>query len=136
MAVEFFGNLSHPKAIVIRSGEKVIGIQFFSPEDYSQQIGLMTRPQGYIVPAHFHNEVKRVITSTQEVLIVRKGECMITLFGSSGQAQERIILSCGDVVLLAHGAHKIEMLTECEILEIKQGPYAGEFDKTLIKVDL
>ena len=132
MAVEFFGNLSHPKAIVIRSGEKIDGIQFFSPENYSQQIGLMTRPEGYVVPAHIHNHVERVISTTQEVLIIRKGECVVNLIGKLDESDERIILTSGDAILLAHGAHKIEMLTECEILEIKQGPYAGEFDKSLI----
>jgi hypothetical protein len=133
MAIEYFGDLSHPKAIVIRSGEKIDGIQFFSPEDYSQQIGLMTRPEGYVVPAHVHNKVERVITATQEVLIIRKGECVVTLIGQSDESDDQINLTDGDAILLAHGAHKIEMLTDCEILEIKQGPYAGEFDKTLIK---
>jgi hypothetical protein len=53
----------------------------------------------------------------------------------AGGSQDQINLTSGDVILLAHGAHKVDMLTECEILEIKQGPYAGEFDKTFIKVN-
>jgi hypothetical protein len=133
MAIEYFGNLSHPKAIVIRSDEKIDGIQFFSPEDYSQQIGLMTRPEGYVVPAHVHNQVERVITATQEVLIIRKGECVVTLISQSDESDDQIHLTDGDTILLAHGAHKIEMLSDCEILEIKQGPYAGGLDKTLIQ---
>ena len=36
----------------------------------------------------------------------------------------------GDVILLAHGGHKIEVLEDAEILEVKQGPYAGPNDKT------
>jgi hypothetical protein len=38
----------------------------------------------------------------------------------------------GDTILLAHDPHRIEMISECEILEIKQGPYAGENDKTIL----
>jgi hypothetical protein len=135
MDVEFYGEAASPKAIVIRDRVKIEGIKFFSPPDYSQQIGLMTRPSGYSVPAHIHNKIERVITSTQEVLVIRKGECVVTLINSAGESQDQINLTSGDVILLAHGAHKIDMLTECEILEIKQGPYAGEFDKTLIKVN-
>ncbi len=133
MAIEFFGDVSQPSAIVIRAGESVSGIQFFSPSDYSQQLGLMTRPSGYIVPAHIHNEVERKITQTQEVLLLRKGSCLVTLFDDANMPRDRIRLEKGDVILLANGAHKIEMLTECEILEVKQGPYAGDNDKTHIK---
>jgi hypothetical protein len=134
MSVEFFGLSTYPKAIVIRASEKIQGIEFFSPPEYSQQIGLMTRQVGYIVPAHVHNKVERVITSTQEVLILRRGNCLVTLFNGEGESEEKIYLNPGDAILLAHGAHKIEMLSECEILEIKQGPYAGKNDKTQIKV--
>jgi hypothetical protein len=133
MAIEFFGDISRPSAIVIRAGESVSGIRFFSPSDYSQQIGLMTRPSGYVVPAHIHNEVERKITQTQEVLLLRKGTCLVTLFDPTSKAIERIQLEKGDVILLANGAHKIEMLSECEILEVKQGPYAGDNDKTHIQ---
>ena len=35
----------------------------------------------------------------------------------------------GDVILLAFGGHGFEMIEDSEIIEIKQGPYCGEFDK-------
>jgi hypothetical protein len=133
MAIEFFGDVSRPSAIVIRSTESVPGIQFYSPSDYSQQLGLMTRPAGYVVPAHIHNEVERKITQTQEVLLIRNGSCLVTLFDSNYTPIEKIVLEKGDVILLANGAHKIEMISECEILEVKQGPYAGDNDKTQIQ---
>jgi hypothetical protein len=43
---------------------------------------------------------------------------------------ESRILHQGDVLLLASGGHGFEMLEPCEIIEVKQGPYAGEADKT------
>ena len=52
MSIEYFGELQNPIAIVIRANAKVEGIEFFSPTNYPQQIGLMTRPSGYIVPTH------------------------------------------------------------------------------------
>jgi hypothetical protein len=32
--------------------------------------------------------------------------------------------------LLAHGGHGFTMLEESEIVEVKQGPYSGDVDKT------
>ena len=59
MSAEFYGEAANPSAIVIRANSTVEGIQFISPANYSQQIGLMTRPAGYKVPAHRHNLVDR-----------------------------------------------------------------------------
>ena len=43
---------------------------------------------------------------------------------------ESRILEAGDVILLATGGHGFEVLEEIEMIEVKQGPYAGEVDKT------
>lgn len=133
MDIQFFGDIQRPKAIVVRANARVQGISFFSPEDYSQQLGLMTRPAGYIVPMHRHNLVERKINQTQEVLIIRAGKCRVELFDGEFTLTDSIDLHAGDVILLAEGAHRIEMLTECEILEVKQGPYAGIEDKTILE---
>lgn len=134
MSVEFYGDELMPTAIVIRANEKVEGIKFYSPESYSQQLGLMTRPEGYVVPAHVHNLVERTIRHTQEVLLIRKGSCSVTLFDEKNVQTSLIPLMTGDVILLAHGGHEIVMNTECEILEVKQGPYAGPNDKTHLEI--
>ena len=128
----YFGDKSRPSAILIKAGEAVSGIEFFSPSDFSQQIGLMTRPAGYKVPAHVHNLVERKIEHTQEVLMIRRGTCEIILFNELNEITNNISLEVGDVILLAHGGHEINMITECEILEVKQGPYAGNMDKTAL----
>jgi hypothetical protein len=40
------------------------------------------------------------------------------------------VVDCGDVILLAYGGHGFEMLEPTEMIEVKQGPYAGDNDKT------
>jgi hypothetical protein len=40
----------------------------------------------------------------------------------------------GDTILLATGSHGIEVFEEVEMIEVKQGPYAGEQDKTRFAV--
>ena len=46
----------------------------------------------------------------------------------------KVVSEAGDVVLLAFGGHGFEMLEPTEIIEVKQGPYAGEHDKTRLQV--
>ncbi len=48
--------------------------------------------------------------------------------GDRTYLESRILLP-GDVVLLAHGGHGFVMLEPSEMIEVKQGPYAGEQDK-------
>ena len=43
---------------------------------------------------------------------------------------ESRLLNAGDVVLLASGGHGFYMCEDSEIIEVKQGPYAGDKDKT------
>lgn len=130
MGPEFYGEAENPSAIVIRQNFSVTGIEFFSPSSFSQQLGLMSRPSGYHVPAHRHNLVSRTISVTQEVLLIRSGICRVNLFSEQNEILHSIELFSGDVILLAHGGHEVIMISDCDILEVKQGPYAGDQDKT------
>ena len=44
-----------------------------------------------------------------------------------------VILEAGDVILLSEGGHGFEVLEDLEMIEVKQGPYAGDHDKTRFK---
>ena len=120
-------------AIILRSNESTNSIEFFTPDDYSQQLGLMKRPKGYEIPPHVHKPVPREITHTQEVLFVRKGSMHVDFYDDEKRYLSSEILSTGDCILLASGGHGFRMKEETEIIEIKQGPYAGEKDKERFK---
>ncbi len=130
MDIQFIGLQDNPMAIIVRTNARSKEIDFLTPNHFSQQLGIMSRPQGYVVPAHTHNLVQRSITQTQEVLLIRKGRILITLYTETLDVHSEVELTAGDVILLAHGGHKIQMLEDTEILEVKQGPYAGPNDKT------
>jgi hypothetical protein len=66
-------------------------------------------------------------------LFIRKGKCLVTIYDEHIQEIDKIELLDGDTILLSHGAHGIDMQTDCEILEVKQGPYAGDQDKTILE---
>ncbi len=116
--------------IVIRYKFKKDGIEFFTPDDFSQQLGYMNRPKGYIIPPHVHNPVTREVQYTKEVLYIKNGKVRVDFYDEVQNYLQSTILESGDVILLAYGGHGFEMLEESEIIEIKQGPYAGEVDKT------
>lgn len=116
-------------AIIIRAGYVAEGIQFFTDDDSSQQLGYMNRPEGYVIPPHRHNIVRRDVHLTQEVLFIRSGKVRVDFFDNDQNYVESTILSAGDVILLADGGHGFKMLEQSEIIEVKQGPYCGERDK-------
>jgi len=117
-------------AIIVRHNFVEPGIHFFTPNEFSQQLGYMNRPQGYVIPPHVHNPVAREVQFTKEVLIIKSGKVRVDFYDDDQHYLESRILNQGDIVLLAFGGHGFEMLEASEIVEVKQGPYAGEGDKT------
>ncbi|NOQ29822.1 MAG: hypothetical protein GQ570_01740 [Helicobacteraceae bacterium] len=116
-------------SIIIRANYKAEGINFFTPDDFSQQLAYMNREKDYVIPPHVHNAVQRDVHFTQEVLVIKSGKVRVDYYDDSKNYLESRILYKGDVVLLAYGGHGFEILEDSEIIEIKQGPYAGEMDK-------
>lgn len=117
-------------AIIVRSQFHADGIRFFTPSSFSQQLGYMCRPRGYIVKPHVHNPVPREVIHTNEVLFIRSGRVRVDFYSDDQIYLESRVLETGDVILLASGGHGFEMLESSEIIEVKQGPYAGDQDKT------
>lgn len=116
-------------ALIIRKDFQKPGIHFFTPESFSQQLAYMSRPEGHQIQPHFHREVQRDVCLTQEVLVIRKGRLKVDFYTAEKQPIGFRILEAGDVILLAEGGHGFQMLEDCEIFEIKQGPYLGDQDK-------
>jgi hypothetical protein len=116
-------------AVHIKAGYKSNGIEFFTPGDFSQQLGYMNRNKGYSIPPHRHNHIERKVTLTQEVLYIKSGRVRVDFYDNTQQYLQSRILMQGDVILLASGGHGFEMLEDSEMIEVKQGPYCGEEDK-------
>jgi mannose-6-phosphate isomerase-like protein (cupin superfamily) len=117
-------------ALILRASFHADGIRFFTPNDFSQQLGYMNRPRGYVIPPHVHNPVTRSVQYTKEVLFIKSGKVRVDFYDDEQNYLESRILGAGDVILLAFGGHGFEMLEPTEMIEVKQGPYAGDADKT------
>jgi mannose-6-phosphate isomerase-like protein (cupin superfamily) len=120
-------------ALIVRANFRTDGIQFFTPNEFSQQLAYMNRPAGYVIVPHVHNPVPREVQYTKEVLFIKSGRVRVDFYSEVQEYLESSILETGDVILLAYGGHGFEMLEPTEMIEVKQGPYAGEEDKTRFK---
>ncbi len=117
-------------AIVIPHDYHKPGISFFTPNELSQQLAYMEHPAGHDIAPHVHNPVRREVHYTQEVLVIRKGKLRVDFYDDERIYIESHVLQAGDVILLISGGHGFKVLEDLEMFEIKQGPYAGEMDKT------
>jgi len=116
-------------AIIIKADYQKDGVEFFTPNDFSQQLAYMKHPKGKKIDAHTHNVIPREVSYTKEVLVIRKGRLRVDFYEEDQSYIESQVVSKGDVILLAYGGHGFECLEEVEMIEIKQGPFLGDRDK-------
>jgi hypothetical protein len=121
-------------AVVLRASFDEPGVHFFSRGEFSQQLGFLGHPAGHVIAPHVHNPAPREVVNTQEALFVRRGRLRVDLYRQDRTYVTSRTLSTGDVILLAEGGHGFEILEDSDIIEVKQGPYAGDGDKTRFEV--
>jgi mannose-6-phosphate isomerase-like protein (cupin superfamily) len=129
-AVEHIRHQGALLAMIIRASFSDSGIHFFTSPDLSQQLAYMQHPAGKQIRAHVHNPVSREVFLTQEVLFIRRGKLRVDFYDNRKKYVESRVLAEGDVILLVSGGHGFEVLEETEMVEVKQGPYIGDQDKT------
>lgn len=116
-------------AAIIRNEYVCDGVDFITPNEYSQQVAYMHHPAGKVIDAHIHNLVHRNVVMTQEVLFIKKGILRVDFYDEYEDYLESRKLYAGDVILLVSGGHGFQVIEEVEMIEVKQGPYSGEQDK-------
>ncbi len=120
-------------AIIIKNDYSKDGVEFFTPNEFSQQLAYMKHPKGKRIDAHTHNVVPREVSYTKEVLIIRKGKLRVDFYEDNQKYIESHVVEQGDIILLAFGGHGFECLEEVEMIEVKQDPYLQEQDKVRFK---
>lgn len=120
-------------AIVVRAEFREPGVHFFTPSSFSQQLAFMSHPAGKAIVPHTHNAVHREVDHTQEVLLIRRGVLRVDFYEGSGAYLHSRLLRAGDVILLAAGGHGFQAIEDVEMVEVKQGPFAGPADKSVFE---
>ena len=117
-------------AVLVRAQFREPGVHFFTTGDLSQQLAFMRHPTGREIKPHLHNPVPREVHYTQEVLLIRRGTLRVDFYNEARVYLESRMLFAGDTILLATGGHGFRVIDEVEMIEVKQGPYCGDQDKT------
>ena len=61
-------------ALIIKSRKiKKKGPNFVTPNNFTQQLGIINYPTGHYITPHTHKKYLRKVTHTSEVLIINKG---------------------------------------------------------------
>ena len=125
--IEFDGKLL---ALLVRDSFRKLGVHFVTPDELSQQLAFIHHPVGKKIEPHVHNPIAREVLYTQEVLLIKRGKLRVDFYDGDRNYLHSKILEQGDTLLLVAGGHGFEVLEEVEMIEVKQGPYAGEADMT------
>ncbi len=102
---------------------------FLTPAEFKQQVGFVVYPKSGEVARHLHRKLERHLVGTSEVLIVKKGHCLIDIYNDDRELIATRELFPGNVMLMVGGGHGFRMLEDTVLLEIKQGPYTGLDEK-------
>ncbi|MFI5212896.1 MAG: cupin domain-containing protein [Gemmatimonadales bacterium] len=132
MSVERVTHKGNQLAIILRVGGGDPGTRFVTTSDAPLQLGEINLPAGHKIAPHAHNLGTRTITETHEFLHVLSGTVRVNLYSSGKEPVATRQLTAGDTILLTGGAHGFEFLTPCHLIEVKQGPYLGDKDKTFL----
>jgi mannose-6-phosphate isomerase-like protein (cupin superfamily) len=116
-------------AYIIRAEMLPDKTTFITPPDLNFQAGFVVYPAGTEIGRHIHRSLERQIVGTSEVLLIRKGSCIIDIYNDDREKVASVELRTGDVVLVVGGAHGFSMLEDTVFFEIKQGPYLGIDEK-------
>lgn len=120
-------------AIIVRKDFHKEGISFLTDGDSLLEMGYMSHPAGHIVTPHAHPPFLRQTHGTQEVIFLKIGKMRVDFYSDQKMCVGSRELVGGDWIVLLAGGHGIELLEPSVLIEVKNGPYAGEEDKIRFK---
>jgi len=124
-------------ALLIRKGLNPPNTTFYTPENNSLQLGIISHPKGYFEQEHEHKKIKKIIYDVQQFIYLTKGKVAIYFYKKNGRRLKivkKVILRKGDSILIISGIHSLKAISAFQGLTTKQGPFLGvDKDKLLIR---
>ena len=118
-----------PLTYIIHANPALDKTTFLTPPEFKQQVGFVVYPAGGEVKRHLHLPLERHIVGTSEVLILRKGHCLMDIYNDDRELVATRELRTGDVMLMVGGGHGFRILEDTIFLEVKQGPFLPVSEK-------
>ncbi len=121
-------------AIIIKSKFKKKGIHFFTKNEDAFQLGHINYKTNHKIIPHYHPNKKKVVNTTSEALIIKKGIIKVNFFDEKNQTKifKSKILKKGDIILILRGGHGFDIIKTVEMVEIKQGPFSIKNSKVRV----
>lgn len=121
--IEKISDNGHDLCYIIRAALVPERTTFLTPPEFKQQVGFIVYPSGGEVKRHMHLDIERNLRGTSEVLLVKRGHCLMDVYNQEKQLIATRELFEGDLMLMVGGGHGFRMLEDTILLEVKQGPY-------------
>jgi len=129
--------ISHKKkiiALIIKTKKvKKRGAYFYSPKNFTQQVGLINHSSKYSIQPHTHQSYPRKINKTSEVLYVKSGVIRVDFYNNKKEYFLSKLLKKDDLIILVDGSHGFKIIKKCKLIEVKQGPFIKSLDKKRFK---
>jgi len=87
-----------PFCYIIRAGLNPEQTTFLTPPEFKQQVGYIVYPAGGEIARHVHRPVERHLVGTSEVLVVKKGRCLIDIYNDDRELVATRELPAGHVL--------------------------------------
>lgn len=113
-------------AIIVRKNFAKQGINFLTQDSFPLQLGVNSYKKGYKIKGHIHQKREVKVNNIQEVLYLKSGKVLVTLYDLNNKLIKSIDLSAGDLIFFVDGGHGVEMAEDTTFIEVKQGPYFGK----------
>lgn len=117
--------------IVYKDEDWTEGLNFITDNNLFIQVGSWWYQEGKNLAKHQHNIVPRESNITQEMVYVKSGAMLASIYDQELNLIEEIVLKTGDLAIMAYGAHGYKILKDnTKIIEAKNGPFLSvEVDK-------
>ena len=116
-------------AFIVSARWDPVATEFVTPDTFSLQMGMIVYGKGQAITPHMHLPITRTVQGTNEVVMVRSGDCEVDIYDDQRVHVASRRLTKGDVILLLGGGHGFRMSEDTVLFEVKQGPYANGRDK-------
>ena len=110
---------------------KIEDSKYFATENSQElQVASFKLNKDEEILRHIHPPQDRNIKTTSEVIIVLEGEIEFSIYDEELEFCESGVAKKGNLLALFKGGHGLKVLNDTKFLEVKQGPYDEEIDKT------
>jgi len=111
-------------AIIDKDDNFDFGLKFYGTKEDLIQVGAFRYNNGTKLRAHRHIDRERVITKTQEILIVLEGKAVVDIYDYDGSIAYTDTLSSGMFCIVYHGGVGYLVTNDnTKMLEVKLGDY-------------